>query len=81
MEESRKEKMEKLQRDFQKLPSKWQIAICWVVENWEPIEASCKDTTMTNEEIEQTIKEARAKGDVSMEILARLAKQFRETKE
>lgn len=80
MEKNREEKIEQIQLDFQKLPIKWQRVIVWVVENWEIVEVMCKDTTMTIEEMEENIREARTRGDASMEILNRLAKRFKEQK-
>lgn len=80
MEKDRKETLEQILQEYQNLPTKWQKVIGWMVENWEFVKAICKDTTMTNEEMEKIIEEARAREDTSMEILCRLAMCLKEQK-
>lgn len=80
MEKNKEELMEQMEEIYQELPTKWKIAIGWMVKNWGFVEKICKDTTMTNEELEGIIEEARTRGDASMEILCRLAMYFKEQK-
>lgn len=72
-----------IEKVINELPDKAKSAIFWVITHFDLVEKMCKDSKMTNEEIEKHMVEARAKEDYTMLALlccAQIYQKGNETK-
>lgn len=60
---SKEELIRQMENEIKKLPEKAQNAIYWMMENFEIVMEMCKESDMTDEEIEKYRKIAKEKDD------------------
>jgi len=80
MEKSREEMAAELEAAIRELPEKAQGAICWIIRNYSLVEGMCKNSEMTNEEIEAYIEKAKAEDNELMLALLYLAQTYNNEK-
>ena len=77
MEKDLNEKLVKIEKEIKELPKKAQWAIYWIVENFDFVIEVCKESNMTNEEIQKYKKYAREKEDYIMLALLCIAETYK----
>lgn len=63
MEKNLKEKLIKIEKEMKELPTKAQCAVYWIIENFDFVIEICKESDMTDEEIEKYRENAKEKED------------------
>lgn len=78
MEKELHEKWIEIKEKIKSLPEKVQLAICWVIKNFDLATKLCKESNMTYEEIEECRKRAMEKEDYLLIALLHLAKAYKD---
>lgn len=63
MEKDKNEQLAKLEKELNELPEKAQSAIYWMIKNFDSVIELCKNSEMTDEEIERYREKAIEKED------------------
>ena len=66
MEKNKDERSAKIEEAIKELPEKARQAMYGIIAHWDFVVEMCKNTKMTNEEIEKNKEYARAKEDYTM---------------
>lgn len=67
---------DKIEKMINKLPEKARASFFWAIENFDFIKKACRNSAMSEEEIEKNIIEALEKDDYIMFILCYTAKIY-----
>ena len=81
MEKNKDEKVKQLLNELKELPDDLQKAVTWAIRHWDLVECICKESEMTDEEIEACKTKARERKDYISLILACAAQVFKHQNE
>lgn len=76
MDKNRGERIEKIQEEVEKLPEEIQRAIIGALKHWDMVELLCKESKMTDEEIEEMKITAREREDYLLLVFLYAAQAF-----